>query len=83
MIKPKAALWRFMVSGAIGTVLLILIINVLRQPVSSETRSYTAEFTDASGLSLDADVRFRGVRVGKVKGIRLVRKEGQSIAEVE
>ncbi|AMW20591.1 MlaD family protein [Mycobacteroides chelonae] len=83
MIKPKAALWRFMVSGAIGAVLLILIINVLRQPVSSETRSYTAEFTDASGLRLDADVRFRGVRVGKVKDIRLAREEGQSIAEVE
>jgi phospholipid/cholesterol/gamma-HCH transport system substrate-binding protein len=83
VITPKAALWRFLVAAALATVVFILIVNVLRQPVVSETRSYTAEFTDVSGLHEDADVRVRGVRVGKVKDMRLVRKAGQSIAEVD
>lgn len=72
-----------MVASALATVVFILIVNVLRQPVASETRSYTAEFTDASGLHVDADVRVRGVRVGKVEDMRLVRKAGQSLAEVD
>ena len=45
-------------------------------------RSYTAEFTDASGLHSDADVRVRGVSVGKVKSVGLKRKHGQSLAAV-
>lgn len=83
MIKPRAALWRFIVSALLAAVVFVLIVNVLRQPVTSETRSYTAEFTDVSGLHTDADVRVRGVRVGKVKDMRLVRRAGQSIAEVD
>ncbi len=83
MIKPRAALWRFTLASVLGAVVFVLIANVLRQPVSSETRSYTAEFTDVSGLHVDADVRVRGVRVGKVKELRLMRQAGQSIAEVD
>ncbi|CPS43603.1 MlaD family protein [Mycobacteroides abscessus] len=83
MIKPRAALWRFVVAAAIAAIIFVLIVNVLRQPVAAETRSYTAEFTDVSGLHIDADVRVRGVRVGKVKELRLVRRAGQSIAEVD
>ncbi|MUL82311.1 MULTISPECIES: MlaD family protein [unclassified Mycolicibacterium] len=83
MIKPRAALWRFLVVSALAAVVFILIVNVLRQPVAIETRSYTAEFTDVSGLHIDADVRVRGVRVGKVEDMRLVRKTGQSFAEVD
>ncbi|OMC34272.1 mammalian cell entry protein [Mycolicibacterium fortuitum] len=82
MIKPRAALWRFLVAGAVAALVCILIVNVLRQPVATETRSLTAEFTDVSGLHPDADVRVRGVRVGKVQDLRLVRRNGQSIAEV-
>jgi phospholipid/cholesterol/gamma-HCH transport system substrate-binding protein len=83
MITPRAALWRFVIAALLAAVVFMLIVNVLRQPVASETRSYTAEFTDVSGLHTDADVRVRGVRVGKVKDVRLVRKGGQSIAEVD
>ena len=82
-MKPRAALWRFVVSSALAAVVFILIVNVLRQPVASEIRSYTAEFSDAAGLHVDSDVRIRGVRVGKVKAMRLERKAGQSIAEVD
>lgn len=83
MIKPRAALWRFLVASAVAALVFILIVNVLRQPVAVETRTYTAEFTDVSGLHPDADVRVRGVRVGKVGDLRLVRRSGQSIAEVD
>lgn len=83
MITPWGALWRFIVASLIAAVVFVLIVNVLRQPVALETRAYTAEFSDVSGLHIDADVRVRGVRVGKVKDVRLVRKAGQAIAEVE
>jgi phospholipid/cholesterol/gamma-HCH transport system substrate-binding protein len=83
VITPRAALWRFVMAAFLGAVVFVLIVNVLRQPVSVETRSYTAEFSDVSGLHVDADVRVRGVRVGKVKAMRLVRRAGQSIAEVD
>jgi phospholipid/cholesterol/gamma-HCH transport system substrate-binding protein len=76
------ALWRLSIAGAVATVLLIMLANVLTQPVAAPTRSYTAEFTDASGLHLDADVRVRGVRVGKVQSVELHRQSGQSTAAV-
>ena len=81
-MKPRAALWRFALSAAAALLLFIALANVMLQPVASETRSYTAEFTDASGLHLDADVRVRGVRVGKVDSVALERTNGQSLAAV-
>lgn len=83
MIKPWSALWRFALVTAVTSVVFILTVNVLRQPVAGETRAYTAEFTDISGLHVDADVRIRGLRVGKVSSVRLVRTAGQSVAEVD
>lgn len=83
MIKPRAALWRFLLASIFAALVFILTVNVLRQPVAAETYSYSAEFTDASGLHIDADVRIRGVRVGKVKRVRLEHKAGQNIAEVD
>lgn len=82
-MKPMGALWRFVVSAALATIVGVLIVNVLRQPVATEIRTYTAEFSDVAGLHVDADVRIRGVRVGKVKAMHLERKAGQTIAEVE
>ncbi|WP_322860563.1 MlaD family protein (plasmid) [Mycobacterium europaeum] len=81
-MKPRAALWRLAISGVVAIVLFILVANVIRQPMAAETRSYDAEFTDASGLHQDADVRVRGVRVGKVHSVGLERRHGQSIAVV-
>lgn len=81
-MKGRAALWRLAIAGAVAIILFILVANVIRQPVAADLRSYTAEFTDASGLHLDADVRVRGVRVGKVHAIDLERRHGQSVAAV-
>lgn len=52
-------------------VLLIVVFQVIERPVSGETDTYTAEFTDANGLEAGDDVRTYGVRVGKVGDIRL------------
>jgi phospholipid/cholesterol/gamma-HCH transport system substrate-binding protein len=81
-MKPMSALWRLLVSGVVATLLLILVINVISQPVDAHLRGYTADFTDVSGLRTGADVRVRGVRVGKVESIDLHRRGGQSVAEV-
>lgn len=81
-MTPKAALWRLAITAVVAAVFLVLIVNVVTQPVDAKTRSYTAEFTDASGLHLDADVRVRGVRVGKVRTVDLRRRAGQSVAAV-
>ncbi|AFC53201.1 hypothetical protein OCQ_16890 [Mycobacterium paraintracellulare] len=64
-------------------VLFILLANTLTNPVAVDTRAYTADFTDASGLHPDGDVRVRGVRVGKVKSVDLARINGQNVARVQ
>jgi phospholipid/cholesterol/gamma-HCH transport system substrate-binding protein len=82
MITGRAALWRLVIAAAVAVILLILVSNAIKQPVDAALRTYTAEFTDASGLHSDADVRVRGVRVGKVNTIELRRRNGQSMADV-
>ncbi|MGV9799226.1 MlaD family protein [Mycobacterium sp. NPDC003449] len=82
-MKPLAALWRLGLAVAVTVVLFILLSNVIRNPVSSEMRKYTAEFTDASGLHMDADVRVRGVRVGKVESVELARRGESNVALVK
>lgn len=82
-MKPVGAFWRLAISVAVAIFLLTLVMNIITQPVANGTHSYTAEFTDASGLYPDADVRVRGVRAGKVQSVELQRKHGQSIALVK
>jgi phospholipid/cholesterol/gamma-HCH transport system substrate-binding protein len=81
-MKPLAAFWRLAVAGVIAIVLFILLANALKQPVAGTVRSYTAEFTDSSGLYPGADVRVRGVRVGKVQSVELQRHDGRSVSAV-
>jgi phospholipid/cholesterol/gamma-HCH transport system substrate-binding protein len=82
-MKPLALLWRLGLSVAVAVVLFILLSNTLRNPVAINTRTYTAQFTDASGLHPDGDVRVRGVRVGKVESVDLARHDGQNVAQVK
>ena len=82
-MKLRAALWRLLLAAAVSAVLLVVIANEIRQPVEATTRTYNAEFTDVSGLNDGADVRVRGVRVGKVQAIELKRSgDGRSVAAV-
>lgn len=70
------------VAAAVSVVLLIIVMNASINPARDATKSYTADFSDVSGLRTNGDVRVRGVQVGKVKGIEVVRKDGQTVAEV-
>jgi phospholipid/cholesterol/gamma-HCH transport system substrate-binding protein len=81
-VKPISALWRLAIAAVVAVFLLILVSNVITQRVASKLGSYTADFTDVSGLHPGNDVRVRGVRVGKVESVELRRRSGQSIAEV-
>ena len=67
---------------AIAIVLLILTINAIRNPVKTTTETYTADFSDVSGLHSNNDVRVRGVQVGKVTSIAVRREGGRSFARV-
>lgn len=81
-MKHIAALWRLAIVAVVAVVLLVLVSNVITQPIASKLGSYVAEFTDVSGLRTGADVRVRGVRVGKVLSIELRRQSERSIGEV-
>jgi phospholipid/cholesterol/gamma-HCH transport system substrate-binding protein len=82
-MKPLSALWRMGLAIAVSAVLFVVLSNVLTNPVAVGTRTYTAEYTDASGLHPDGDVRVRGVRVGKVESVDLARLNGQNVAQVK
>lgn len=82
-MKPLAATWRIAAALAVSVVLFILLSNTLVNPVHIGTRTYIAEYTDASGLHPDGDVRVRGVRVGKVETVDLARVDGQNVAQVK
>ncbi|MEV5835932.1 MlaD family protein [Nocardia sp. NPDC052112] len=71
------------VAAAVAVVLFAIILSAIKNPVEGETSTYTAEFTDVSGLHVNGDIRTKGVRIGKVRSIELTRKDGRSIAEVE
>jgi phospholipid/cholesterol/gamma-HCH transport system substrate-binding protein len=81
-MKARSALWRFVIASVVSTILLLVIANAITRPVKAATRTYNAEFTDVSGLNGGADVRVRGVAVGKVQAIELKRSYGRSIAAV-
>ncbi len=82
-MSSRAALWRLTISAAVAFVLLILLLSGISQPLKVQTRSYTAKFTDISGLHAGADVRVRGVLAGRVLTTALQRQQGQSVASVD
>lgn len=82
-MNPRAAAWRMAVTLVVSAFLFILLANTLTNPVAVQTRHYVAEYTDASGLHQDGDVRVRGVRVGKIDSVELARVNGQNVAQVK
>ncbi|MGX6511022.1 MlaD family protein [Rhodococcus sp. SJ-2] len=77
-----ATIIKLFVAAVVSVVLFGLVINAMRSPVEGTTHTYTAEFTDVSGLGAAGDIRTRGVRIGKVESIDLHRRDGNTIAEV-
>jgi phospholipid/cholesterol/gamma-HCH transport system substrate-binding protein len=69
----RSTLAKFLVFAVIALALLALLYNTMVNGVPGRTTTYTADFTNVSGLNSGDDVRVAGVRVGKVDRIRLVR----------
>jgi phospholipid/cholesterol/gamma-HCH transport system substrate-binding protein len=63
-------------------VLFALTINGIRNPAPGQQADHSAEFTDTSGLSVNSDVRIRGIKVGKVTGIELRSTEDNRVVSV-
>ena len=59
----------FAVAAILAT---MLIWSTLNNAVNGSTNSYTADFTDVTGLHDKDDVRIAGVKVGRIEDIRLV-----------
>ncbi|MFD1812148.1 MlaD family protein [Rhodococcus gannanensis] len=77
-----ATVVKLVVAVVVSILLFVLVLAAMRSPVSGETHSYTAEFSDVSGLGSNGDIRTRGVRIGKVESIDLVNRDGATVAEV-
>lgn len=71
MKSPRQAAIRLAILGVAAAVIITLIVQAIQRPVSGETVDYRATFGDVFGLTQNADVRLRGVQIGKVTGIEL------------
>lgn len=71
MRTPRAAAVRLLVLLGVVIAIVILVVQAITRPVGGETFTYRAEFGDVFGLRDNADVRVRGVQVGKITGITL------------
>ncbi|MCF6387355.1 MlaD family protein [Mycobacterium sp. MBM] len=81
-MKPAGALWRLAITVVVAVMFFVLLQNAITRPVAPAARSYSAEFTDVSGLYVGADVRVRGVPAGKVQSVELERRRGQTVGRV-
>lgn len=61
--------WRLAAFAAAMIVLLVVVVTAIMRPVSGAVNTYTALFTDASGLKTGDDIRMFGLQVGKVQAI--------------
>lgn len=82
-LSSRATFVRLIVAAVVGVVLFVAMSNVIENPIRDDARGLVAEFSDVSGLHEGADVRIRGVQVGKVEGVELRRQDGRSIGVVE
>ncbi|MBF6277481.1 MULTISPECIES: MlaD family protein [Nocardia] len=80
--KMFLTLGKLATAAVLAVVLFSIILSAIKNPVRGDTRSYSAEFTDVSGLHVNGDIRTKGVRIGKVSAIDLTRRNGASTAEV-
>ncbi|AHH16119.1 MCE family protein MceB [Nocardia nova SH22a] len=70
-MKVGAAAWRLGLFAVVMIVVLSVVFTAIKRPVSGDTETHQALFTDANGLKVGDDVRQFGVQVGKVEGISL------------
>jgi phospholipid/cholesterol/gamma-HCH transport system substrate-binding protein len=71
-IAVRGDLVRVAVFAAVGVVIVVMLAVQLSGVTFSDQDSYSASFTDVSGLHEGDEVRVAGVRVGEVEGISIV-----------
>lgn len=81
MTGLRAIAFKFAAFTVLSALLGALLVNTMTNGVNGETRDFTAEFRDVSGLRVGDDVKAAGVRVGRVAGIEVA--EGGAIVELE
>ena len=62
---------RFGLFALVSLLLLVLLVNTMRNGLADDNRVFTAQFRDVSGLRVGDDVKVAGVRVGRVSGIEV------------
>ncbi|WP_040708867.1 MlaD family protein [Nocardia takedensis] len=73
MRTPRSAAARLLVLLVVVVAIVVGLVQAITRPVGGPTIAYHAEFGDVFGLREDADVRVRGVQVGKITDISLTR----------
>lgn len=61
--------FRFALFALASVLLLVLLVNTMVNGLGEESRDFSAEFADVSGLRVGDDVKVAGVRVGRVSAI--------------
>ncbi|GGL10183.1 MlaD family protein [Nocardia jinanensis] len=69
-------------AALVSVLLFVIIINAIKNPIDGDQQTYTAEFTDVSGLHVNGDIRAKGVQIGKIHSIELRRKGDATVADV-
>ncbi|MGV9858728.1 MlaD family protein [Gordonia sp. NPDC003425] len=80
MRSASSAARRLLLILAVVILALYAIVQAINRPVGGDVETYHAQFSDVFGLHRNADVRVRGVQVGKVVDIEL---QPSGLAEVE
>lgn len=71
MTTSRQAAFRLAVVFLVVVAVIALIVQAIQRPVDGSTTRYQAVFGDVFGLRENADVRLRGVQVGKITDISL------------
>ena len=73
---------RFGAFALVALLLLVLLVNTMRNGLADDARTLTAEFQDVSGLRVGDDVKVAGVRVGRVSSIEVAGRAAEVELEV-
>lgn len=82
-MKFRSALIGFSTFMVVAMVLTVLVYGTLRRDPGGPTDSYSALFTDVTGLGGGDDVRVAGVRVGRVDAVTLVGDVAQVTFQID
>ncbi|MFE0748957.1 MlaD family protein [Gordonia sp. NPDC058843] len=80
MKTPRQSAVRLAILGLAAAIIVALMVQAIQRPVAGETVDYEATFGDVFGLTQNADVRMRGVQIGKVTGIELTEDARAEVA---